>query len=84
MTQPKFQRILYVAHDHLNKSFGVLKNANPNTDAVVLVESARMLAGRPWHKERLFFLTSSARHFAVELEASGFKVAYIKAATTID
>jgi deoxyribodipyrimidine photolyase-related protein len=77
-------RILYVPHDHLNRHRGVLKTANPNTDAIVLVESARMTTGRPWHKERLFFLISSARHFAAQLEAEGFQVRYIKAATTID
>ena len=84
MAAAKFQRILYVAHDHLNRTRGVLKNADPNTDFVVLVESARMTTGRPWHKERLFFLISSARHFAAELTADGFTVRYIKAATTID
>jgi deoxyribodipyrimidine photolyase-related protein len=78
------KRILYVAHDHLNSSHGVLKNSDPATDAVVLVESARMIQGRNWHKERLFFLLSSARHFALELERQGFTVRYIKAATTID
>ncbi len=40
-------RILYVAHDHLNRHRGVLKTANPTTDAIVLVESARMTTGRP-------------------------------------
>ena len=79
-----FQRILYVAHDHLNKTRGVLKNANPNTDAIVLVESARMTTGRPWHKERLYFLISSARHFAAALAEDGFTVRYLQAATTID
>jgi deoxyribodipyrimidine photolyase-related protein len=79
-----FQRILYVAHDHLNKTRGVLKNANPNTDAIVLVESARMTTGRDWHKERLFFLISSARHFAAALAEEGFTVRYIKAVTTVD
>lgn len=78
------KRILYVPHDHLNKNFGVLKGANKNTDAVVLVESARMITGRNWHKERLFFLTSSARHFAYQLEHDGYTVRYIKAPTTID
>ena len=76
-------RILYIPHDHLNTSFGVLKNANPKTDAIVLVESARMTSGRNWHRERLFFLISSARHFATELEEKGFNVRYIQAATTL-
>jgi deoxyribodipyrimidine photolyase-related protein len=43
-----------------------------------------MTTGRNWHKERLFFLISSARHFAQELQSQGFAVEYVKAATTID
>ncbi len=78
------ERILYVPFDHLDRRRGVLKDANPATDAVVLVESQRMLTGRPWHTERLFFLVSSARHFARELGESGFQVRYIPAPTTVD
>ena len=80
--QGLMRRILYVAHDHLNADRGVLRTANPATDVVVLVESARMLEGRPWHKERLFFLLSSARHFAASLELAGFTVRYLQAKTT--
>ena len=79
-----FQRILYIAHDHLNSDYGVLKDADPKTDVVVLVESQRMIEGRPWHKERLFFLLSSARHFANELQEKGFQVRYLQAPTTLD
>ena len=78
-----FSRIIYLPFDHLNLKVGALKNAKPDTDLVVLVESQRMLTGRPWHKERLFFLVSSARHFAQELKTKGFQVEYIKAQTTI-
>ena len=84
MPQMSFKRILYIAHDHLNVDHGVLATANPAEDAVVLVESARMTTGRDWHKERVFFLLSSARHFALELEARGFTVLYLQAATTLD
>ena len=78
------ERIIYVPFDHLNLSHGALAKANPKTDLVVLVESKRMVTGRDWHKERLFFLISSARHFVKELEAKGFQVQYIKAANTIE
>ncbi|MEY4477438.1 MAG: hypothetical protein RJA31_942 [Actinomycetota bacterium] len=79
------ERILYIPFDHLDPRRGVLKDANPATDAVVLVESQRMLTGRPWHTERLFFLVSSARHFAYSLrEDAGFQVRYIPAPTTVD
>ncbi len=78
------ERILYIGHDHLNREHGVLKTASRETDLIVLIESARMTSGRPWHAERLFFLIASARHFAAELEADGYQVRYIKAPTTID
>jgi len=82
--QTRMKRIIYVAHDHLNLDRGALKTANPSDDLVVLVESERMTSDPRWHKERLFFLLSSARHFARELEQLGFTVRYERAATTVD
>ena len=78
------RRLLYIPFDHLHRGYGVLKSADPKTDVVVLVESQRMCSGRNWHPERLFFLISSARHFAQELAGQGFTVEYIKAPTTVD
>jgi deoxyribodipyrimidine photolyase-related protein len=78
------KRVIYIPFDHLHRKHGALKSADPKSDLIVFVESARMTTGRDWHKERLFFLISSARHFAQTLEVEGFKVEYIKAATTID
>ena len=78
------KRIIYLPFDHLHRNFGALKGANPANDLIVFVESARMTTGRNWHKERLFFLLSSARHFAKSLEAEGFSVEYLKAATITD
>jgi deoxyribodipyrimidine photolyase-related protein len=75
-------RIVFVPFDHLNRSYGALKKANPETDVIALVESKRMTSGRPWNKQRLFFLISSARHFAFELEEAGFEVNYKKAKDT--
>ena len=77
-------RIIYVGFDQLNSKYGALKAADPKSDLIVLVESARMVTGSNWNKVRLYFLISSARHFAQELTESGFKVAYQKAATTVD
>ena len=78
------KRIIYLPFDHLHRNYGALKGADPKSDLIVLVESARMTTGRNWHKERLFFLISSARHFANSLESEGFTVEYVKAATTVD
>jgi len=76
--------IIYIPFDHLHRDFGALKEADLENDVIAMVESARMTTGRNWHKERLFFLISSARHFAQKLEREGFTVEYIKAPTTID
>ena len=76
------KRILYIPFDHLNRGYGVLRTADPKTDLIVLIESKRMTSGRLWHKERLFFLISSARHFAKELQELGFTVIYQKANDT--
>ena len=76
------ERVLYVAFDNLNENFGVLANANPKTDLIIFVESQRMLASKKWHYQRLFYLISSARHFAKSLNKKGFKVEYLKSATT--
>ena len=78
------KRIIYVGHDQLNSNYGALKSADPKSDLIVLVESARMVTGSNWNKVRLYFLISSAHHFAKDLTESGFKVIYQKAATTVD
>jgi len=78
------KRIIYVGFDQLNTEYGALKDADPKRDLIVLVESARMVTGSNWNKVRLYFLISSARHFAKDLTDSGFKVIYQQAATTVD
>jgi deoxyribodipyrimidine photolyase-related protein len=79
-----FERVIYVPFDHLNIDHGALATAHRETDLVVMVESERMLTGRPWNAERLFFMVSAARHFAALAEADGFTVRYLQAATTTD
>lgn len=78
------KRILYIPFDHLHRDYGVLRDADPASDVVVLVESERMVRGDRWHPERIFFMVSAARHFASELRAAGITVAYLQAPTTID
>ena len=74
--------LIYLAHDNLNRGAGALRDANPERHAIVLVESQRMLRSARWHRQRLFFMLSAARHFAAELSAAGFETHYIKSADT--
>ena len=77
-------RIIYIPFDQLNVEYGAMRVAEKESDQIVLIESQRMITGRQWHKQRLQFLISSARHFARELEDSGWQVTYLKSATTVD
>jgi deoxyribodipyrimidine photolyase-related protein len=79
-----FERVVFVPFDHLSLEHGVMREARHATDLVVVVESERMLTGRPWNAERLFFMVSAARHFAALAEGRGFTVRYVQAPTTID
>lgn len=72
----------YVPFDQLHEKFGVLKGADKAADLIVFIESQSMLRGAEWHPERLFFLISSARHFAQALKEKGFDVLYLKSETT--
>jgi deoxyribodipyrimidine photolyase-related protein len=83
MPEKVMNKLIYVPFDQLNQQYGALKTADPKSDHIVLIESQRMLSGRSWHKQRLQFLVSSARHFAKELETRGFSVTYLKSATTV-
>ena len=78
------RRTLFIPFDHLHRKYGILREADKSQDRILFVESARMCSGRNWHPERLFFLISSARHFAEELRAEGFEVDYVKAKSTAE
>ena len=78
------KRIIYISHDQLNAGYGALKQAKPNDDLIVLVESQRMLTPEFGSKVRLYFLLSSAAHFVKSLQDDGYTVIYQKAATSVD
>jgi deoxyribodipyrimidine photolyase-related protein len=82
MAKAKSKTLIYLAHDNLNRNKGALKGANPETHAIVFVESKRMLSSTKWNKQRLFFLLSAAKHFAAELSREGFEVHFLEAENT--
>lgn len=82
MTGAAKKKLIYLAHDNLNLAKGALRGADPTRFDIALVESQRLLSGARWHRQRLFFMISAARHFARELETAGYKVHYLKAPDT--
>ena len=75
---------VWVFGDQLNRSIGALASAKPATHRILIVESHRKIASRPWHIQRAHFLITSMRRFATELQAEGFAVDYRVAPTMAD
>jgi len=73
----------YVAFDQLHDRFGVLRDATPGADIIVMVESEAILKAADWHPERVYFYRTSARHFAQGLDERGFTVHFLRAASTV-
>ena len=73
----------YVAFDQLHDGFGVLNDATPGVDIIVMVESEAILRAADWHPERVYFYRSSARHFAKRMEERGFTVHFLRAESTV-
>ena len=83
MSAGRMNKLIFVPFDQLNVNYGALKSADLDTDVIVLIESQRMILGRTWHKQRLQFLISSARHFASELRSRNWNVEYLKSETSV-
>lgn len=76
---PRGRRWFYVPYDQLNDSLGSLATAEPRETGVVLVESPAKAARRPYHRQKLAFLLTNQRHFALEQAARGLAVRYLVA-----
>jgi deoxyribodipyrimidine photolyase-related protein len=72
---------IWVFGDQLNTSIGALSTASPATNRILIIQSEYKVTSRPWHQQRLHFLLSSMRHFALQLEEAGFEVDYRTAPT---
>lgn len=74
-------RTVWTLGDQLNRKIGALARADPANEQVLLIESKSMLAGRPYHRQRLHLVLAAMRRFAVELRTAGFAVDYRQADT---
>ena len=61
-------RLLFISYDQLSLSSGVMLNADPSSDEIVMIESHSMLTSRTWQASRIHLLMSAAAHHAVAME----------------
>ncbi|MBU3636864.1 cryptochrome/photolyase family protein [Polynucleobacter sp. es-MAR-4] len=71
------KKLVLILGDQLDINSPVLKNLNPKTDQVVMIESANE-AEYVWsHKAKIVLFLSAMRHFAKQLEEFGVPLQYI-------
>jgi deoxyribodipyrimidine photolyase-related protein len=72
---------VWVLGDQLNRDIGALRDADPSTHRVLMVESTDKLAGKRWHRQRAHLVIASMRRFADELRDAGFLVDHRRSAS---
>ncbi|MEZ5297003.1 MAG: cryptochrome/photolyase family protein [Ilumatobacteraceae bacterium] len=75
---------VWVLGDQLNRSIGAMRDAEPGTHRVLLVESTAKLSSKRWHRQRAHLVVTSMRRFADELRDAGFEVDHRRATSLRD
>ena len=70
------RRWLYLPYDQLSDQIGLLSREKPGDMAVLLVENPEKAARRPYHKQKIAWILTQQRQFALEQAARGVHVAY--------
>jgi len=66
----------FVLGDQLSRGLSALRDADPASDVIVMVEVWDETTYVRHHKKKIAFILSAMRHFAADLEADGFDVDY--------
>jgi deoxyribodipyrimidine photolyase-related protein len=68
---------VWLSYDQLNLE--LLKGIHERIGSIgiLLIESESKGRSRPYHKQKLAFILSNLRHFALEAQASGYQVRYV-------
>lgn len=77
LSGPTGRRWIYVAYDQLTDQVGPLSHTSAEELAIILVENPDKAARRPYHKQKLAYVLSNMRHFALEQAARGVWVEYL-------
>ena len=67
-------KTVWVLGDQLNRNLAHLRTAQPDETRVLFIVSLTKLRSAPWHQQRLHFILTSMRRFALELIDEGFSV----------
>jgi deoxyribodipyrimidine photolyase-related protein len=74
---PPVRNLILVLGDQLTPSLSSLAAGDPARDLVLMAELAAEATYLRHHQKKIAFLFSAMRHFAEELRAAGWRVAYV-------
>ena len=68
---------IYIPYDQLSDDIGPLSRLQPSEVGIILIESTYKPSRRPYHKQKIAYVLSNSRHFALEQAKRGVRVKYI-------
>ena len=68
--------VVYVPYDQLSDKIGTLSRIEASEAVIVMLENSHKAQRRRYHKQKLLYVLSNSRHFAVEQARRGVKVIY--------
>ena len=71
-------RLVLILGDQLTPGLSALRAADPGRDVVVMAEVKAEGSYVPHHPQKIALILSAMRHFAADLRAAGWQVAYTK------
>lgn len=72
------ERLILILGDQLDLQSSALRDINPKSDQIIMIESANEAQYVWTHKAKIALFLSAMRHFVVELEKQGYPLTYIK------
>lgn len=73
---PEGRRWIYLPYDQLSDQFGLLSREDPSSLGILLMENPAKASRRPYHKQKLAWILTQQRQFALEQAERGISVAY--------
>ena len=78
------RRWLFVPYDQLTDAIGPLSREDPRELGIVVVECPGKAARRPYHQQKLAWVLTSLRHFAIEQAQRGVAVRHVVAPSYLE
>lgn len=72
------RNLILILGDQLSPDISSLRHADPSRDRVLMAEVTEEGRYVPHHPQKILFILSAMRHFAVELRAKGYAVDYVE------